>query len=138
MAWTVASRSVTTPLRIPVEGDSPTPMISSPSGPDAAMTAHVFVVPMSRPAIVSPLAIRPRLHFYHDILWFETRSPTTSSTWAPPIPSTGPAENSPKLDRRRPRRAQVDRTDRPLRPDPGPDWLDQGGLLGQVGVIAEF
>src|ERR1700681_5045559 len=68
-------------------------MISRPSGPDAAMTAHVFVVPMSRPAIVSPLAIRPRLHLYHDILCFDLGSPTTSSTWTPPIPSTDPAEN---------------------------------------------
>ena len=36
IALTVSSRSVTTPLRSPVDGASPIPRISSPSGPEAA------------------------------------------------------------------------------------------------------
>src|SRR5579875_1659672 len=59
IALTVSSRSVMTPLRIPVEGASPTPMISRPSGPLAATTVHVFVVPISRPAIVSCFMLAP-------------------------------------------------------------------------------
>ena len=36
----VSSRSTTTPLRIPMDGASPTPTISSPFGPSTATTAH--------------------------------------------------------------------------------------------------
>ena len=43
-----------TPLRKPVEGASPTPMMSRPSGVLVATTAHVLVVPMSSPAMVTP------------------------------------------------------------------------------------
>src|SRR5665213_1949108 len=49
----VASKSTTTPLRMPRDGASPTPMISSPLGPSAATTAQVFVVPISSPQTVS-------------------------------------------------------------------------------------
>src|ERR1700681_1217545 len=111
MARTVSSRSVTTPLRIPVDGASPTPRISSPSGPDEAMTAHVFVVPMSRPAIVSPLAIHPPLHLHHHILWPNRPIPTKSSTVihrSLPIPG---GESSAKFDGWGRRGPEVQRTD---------------------------
>src|SRR5579863_4587045 len=54
IAFTVSSRSVMTPLRKPVEGASPTPMMSRPLGVGAATTAHVLVVPMSKPTIGAP------------------------------------------------------------------------------------
>ena len=41
------------PLRIPMEGASPTPTISSPFGPSTATTAQVLVVPISSPQTVS-------------------------------------------------------------------------------------
>src|SRR5579872_5767266 len=78
IALMVSSRSVTTPLRIPVEGASPTPMISRPSGPLAATTAHVFVVPISSPAMVSCFNLRPPPRYWArvpDILLYRTRNP---------------------------------------------------------------
>src|SRR5947209_5884489 len=137
MAWTVASRSVTTPLRIPVEGASPTPMISSPSGPDAATTAHVFVVPMSRPAMVSPLAITssPSLAPHYIVV---RRGITYHIIHMGPTDSIhGGCGELPEFDDRGPRRTQVDGLDRPLRPDSGPDGLDQRGFALQIGVVAE-
>src|SRR5215469_8214935 len=49
----VSSKSTTTPLRIPIDGASPTPTISRPWGPSTATTAQVLVVPISRPQTVS-------------------------------------------------------------------------------------
>jgi hypothetical protein len=52
MAFTVDSMLTTTPLRRPLEGAEPMPMISKPpSGRISATIAAILDVPMSRPTI---------------------------------------------------------------------------------------
>jgi hypothetical protein len=58
MDCTVCSMFTTTPRRSPVDGLVPTPMMStSPSSLASPTTAQIFVVPMSRPTMMSLLAM---------------------------------------------------------------------------------
>ncbi len=54
MEDTVASMLTTTPLRSPLEGWVPIPMMSIPLSVSSPTIAQIFVVPMSSPTMISP------------------------------------------------------------------------------------
>ena len=124
IALTVSSRSVTTPLRIPVEGASPTPMISARRGRRRRRRHTSWSCRCRARRSISPRATTVAVYFHygHYILWVRPQIPTRiygNST-------TGVSG-----------RAQVDRAQLPALRRRRADRFDQRDLRRQIPVVAE-